>query len=255
MTSYGRRREYLKGPSPYRKGLALKRSKTNRLQQFANRRQTARFYAPHGEDQPTSAPELKYKDSFLTFDEVVPSGQVKAFFQPVEEGTGPSQRTGNVILIESIQIRGYVTFSPQNNEAQSSVAVAELYIVLDTQFDNDTPDANNIFVLTAGLSLPNLQNSNRFRIIHRETLALKSCSGGPFWNPSAERMEAWWGNDIQMVDYFKKINIKINYGPINDDLEPSVRRNHILAIFYSNAFEEGVTDFAAITRIRYIDDK
>lgn len=112
----------------------------------------------------------------------------------VAQGDGPSQRTGNSILLRSIYIRGQIEI----NSAVSSNTRFTLAIVRDMQQISDTsPSASDIFEdPTDSESMIKRDTAGRFKVIYRKT---------SFLAPVAS------GKNVQMIKIYKGMREHLRY--------------------------------------------
>lgn len=150
-----RRRQYRKGSGRIAKAAPIILSRMSRR---ANR---AKFRA--------IPPEVKFFDTQLDFAfdttlEVPATGQLAL----IPQGDTQSTRDGRLARITSLQIRGFA-YGPSTG---GLTPLCYFWIVQDTQANGAAAAASDVFTTTfASTAMINLNNSGRFRILHKETIA------------------------------------------------------------------------------------
>lgn len=125
--------------------------------------------------------ELKYFDTVMTGDldatgEILTNGGED--FIKVPQGTAQKQRIGNKAWITSLYFNGRATFESTTASAAGQSAIATIYIVLDTSCNKTSMTVLDVFT-SASLfkTLHNLDNSSRFRILHKVTIPFAAQMG------------------------------------------------------------------------------
>lgn len=115
--------------------------------------------------------EVKFFDTAVsfTFDstaEVPATGQ----WSLIPQGDTQSTRDGRLAIIKSVQFRGYVT-----GPTTASLTLSPLmyvWVILDKQANGAAAAVTDVFTSTSAASmLLNLNNSGRFRILHKEVIS------------------------------------------------------------------------------------
>lgn len=191
---------------------------------------------------PPSGNETKFFDTALSFlfdatGEVPATGQLNLIPQGVTEST----RVGRLCCLKSIQIRGIAQWSPAAGTTASSTQY--LYLVLDTQTNGaaaaitDVLTSNNMAV-----ALINLNNSQRFRILKRFVIPMTSQAG----------VSGAFGNVVVPIDYFKKLDIALDFSSTTGAIT-EIRSNNLFLLAGSDTLADDVGGFAGTCRVRFAD--
>lgn len=169
------------------------------------------------------------------------------------QGTGPSQRDGKKILIESILISGVVILPDLNSQAAAfNIPSIYIAIVMDTQSNAASMTSELAFVnasgniLSAANPLKNLLRSTRFQTIKVWSITPQQPS---FASDELNNLEIM-GQTIPF-EFFKKVSIPVNFNGAGTDASiANVSDNSLHVIAFSN-----VANYATITysaRIRFV---
>lgn len=188
---------------------------------------------------PGGGSENKFFDTSLSFNfdataEVPATGQLTLIPQGVTEST----RVGRKCTIKSIQIRGAAIFGGTND----SEDIAYLYVVLDKQCNGAAAAITD--VLTSNnmrTGLINMANSERFVILKRFVLPLKSGAG----------VATAFGNCSAPIEWFHRCNIPIEYSSTTGAIT-EIRSNNIFLL--AGGIRDDVTSFLGTCRLRFSDD-
>jgi hypothetical protein len=193
--------------------------------------------------------ELKSYDKVRV--DYVPNSYITGVFhQPITamtQGTADNQRIGNSITIKSFQIVGS-WFVDCNTISFKTIGAIHLrwFLLLDTQANGLIPNLNEVFDNTANFNeaaMPNVANSDRFRILRDERMAIMPNA----WNADTNL----WNYPIGRIDYFRKMNIKIDFnGPFGD--QSQIVSNNLLFCAVQNQGQYSM-QMNFMTRIRYSD--
>lgn len=193
--------------------------------------------------------ELKFYDKQRV--DYVPNSYITGVYhQPITamtQGTGDSQRLGNSITIKSFQIIGSWFVDPTTVSFDTTGTIQlRWFLLLDTQANGLIPNLNEVFDNVANFTqaaIPNVANSDRFRILRDERL----CISPTAWNGAIDR----WNWPHGRIDYFRKMNIKIDFnGPFGD--QSQIVSNNLLFCAVQNQGQYSM-QMNFITRIRYED--
>lgn len=143
--------------------------------------------------------ELKFFDTYLENESLLNgswAGGSLLRLSSVGEGTGNSERNGNVFSIESVVVRGRLDLasyaSPTDIEAFKTVH-CKVALVLDTQTNLQGLNGTDIFEDTQDGREYGFRNplfTKRFRILASKTLKLNDCCGVP----------TVWGNTVGLIE-------------------------------------------------------
>ncbi len=195
-----------------------------------------RFTGPSG--------EMKFKDTVLN-DAVVAEALQPFQLLTIPEGNGESERIGRKITIKKVHIRGVFTLAPQTSISLTATQITAM-VVQDTQTNGIIIDALDLLEVNTFDSFRNLAESQRFKILYRETFILKAHSGGlndaPVWNS---------GEDVVGVNINLNVNIPIEYNnDLTDGTITTIRSNNIYFVTLSNS---GIAASEIRARVRYTD--
>lgn len=185
------------------------------------------------------APEIKYADVALTASNIPTTGAV-VHITAIAQGDTQSTRTGNTVNVTSLSFRG--SFAGATDV--SIVSYMRILIVVDKQQVADTSPAAGDIITSANPvnALPNLENLERFRILHasgvydlRRMQLDTDLSNAP--TQSAYFDYSWTGN------------IKVSYnGTATSDIE----KNGIYFVILSDV-AAATSDFGGSCRVAYTD--
>lgn len=200
---------------------------------YANRRSVANYSA--------NLPEKKFFDTTLGFN-IDTTGEVPATGQLalIPQGDTESTRDGRKAVIESIQIRAKLLYSP--GAAATASVLACMWLVLDTQCNGAAAAWDDVFAgtgLDAMQVMLNLNNSGRFRILKHWTYK---------FNPAAGVTTAF-NTDIKPLEWFKKCNIPMDWSNTDGALT-GIRSNNIFLLAGSVGGDDLVS-VAGTCRLRF----
>lgn len=190
---------------------------------------------------PPKGREYKFFDTTNSFQFDI-TGEVPATGQLIliPQGTTESTRIGGQCCIKSIQIKGNMTFVPGGDTVGSNTAY--MWLVLDKQCNGAAAAFTD--VLTSAnphQALINLNNSDRFVILKKWVWNFVSQAG----------VQAAFSGQLKPMDFYKKVNIPIEYSSTTGAIT-EIRSNNIFLLAASRGADDLVT-FAGITRVRYDD--
>lgn len=215
----------------------------------------------------SSSVEKKFLDTYSNGDytTIVPTG-IQGFFNTtptaipinqVPQGTGPSQRIGLQVVVESIQIRANLIIGVQA-PAQVWGAVVQMYVVLDTQANGVIPSPADIwqpYLGTGGTgttilntSHMNITNSGRFRILMKKQYEFQP---KVYYNGT----NLGRANQVILIDEFMKCKIPIRFSTTNTTGATSgITDNNIWVFLVCDYDSGGLIQFSdPVSRIRYTD--
>lgn len=149
--------------------------------------------------------EVKFFDTAVSFTadstlEVPATGQ----WALIPQGDTQSTRDGRLARLKSIQFRGIIT-GPTTASSTNLDFVFYMWVILDRQANGAAAAVTDVFTNTLGASaLINLNNSKRFRILHKEVIA-PNTAGWTMNNTSAANVLAW------PVEFFLPVNILMDW--------------------------------------------
>lgn len=185
--------------------------------------------------------EKKFFDTTLNFSfdatgEVPATGQLTL----IPQGDTESTRDGRKAVIESVQIRANLTFTPGAGATAS--CVTNMWLVLDTQCNGAAAAWDDVFsgtgVSGTGVML-NLNNSGRFRILKHWTWN---------WNPGSGATTAF--NTVsKQLEFYKKCNIPVDWSSTTGALTEIRSNNLFLLAGSSNA--DDLVSLGGTCRLRF----
>ena len=162
---------------------------------------------------------------------------------PVPIGDGPSGRIGRQITITSIQ----AMYQLDVHHTESNTVYMRLMFVLDKQCNGAAPAYLDIMNVNSALAYRNLDNSDRFVVLHDKFLrftpsTLSAAGSMRFQGPKFQQM-------------YRKCNIPIIFdNSATSGALTTIRSNNIVMIGYLYGASTNLNDFKGIVRIRYRDD-
>ena len=191
------------------------------------------------------APELKFFDTDVNFTvdatpEVPATGQLCLIPQGVTEST----RVGRKCCIKSIQINGLLQQTPA--AATSSASLISIVMVQDTQANGAAAapaDVYDIGGTVLPVSVRNIENSSRFKILKRWDVVLSSSAG----------VSAAYNNVLRKWDFYTKCTIPLEFSSTTGAIG-ELKTNNVFLLAGSNgvAADDTVTVLAKC-RLRYSD--
>lgn len=187
-------------------------------------------------------PEKKFFDTALSFNfdstgEVPATGQLAL----IPQGDTESTRDGRKAMIESIQIRGELIFTPGAAASAAAADVTHLYLVLDTQCNGAAAQATDVFTgNNFATAMLNLNNSGRFRILKHWVHT---------WAPGAGVTGAYI-NCAKQLEYYKKCKIDMDWSSTTGALT-EIRSNNIFLLAGSGLGTDDTVSFTGTCRLRF----
>jgi len=185
------------------------------------------------------SPELKYFDTSLAFDfdntlEVPATGQLCL----IPQGDTESTRDGRLAVIKSIQISGYATCSPGATTNMANYAC--LWLVLDTQANGAAAAATDVMTTaTTTLSMVNLNNSMRFKILKKWRIPFNGTAG----------IQGAICSQIRSIDFYSRCNIPIDWSSTTGAIT-EIRSNNLF-LLAGSAAQDDIVSFVGICRLRF----
>lgn len=129
----------------------------------------------------------------------------------IEQGDGPSQREGRKATIQSVELRGSVTFNTGTTAAALENGCVRVLLVRDKQTNAAQLNAEDVLLDPAAASLDawalrNLESGSRFEILADRVLVAQPKSVG---QTAAGTYAS--GNVIVPFHFYKKLNFVTNY--------------------------------------------
>lgn len=225
MSESGAKRRQLTGPMSYKRALA----------RSAALRYPGRYTSGGGV-------ELKFFDTALSFT-IDATGEVPATGQLVliPQNTTESGRIGRKCVIKSIQLRANVRFAPA--AAATAATTVFIYLVQDTQANGAAAGATDVFESADfPVTLLNLNNSQRFRILKRFKFTLIPTAGATTaYNEVTEHLE-----------YFGRCNIPLEFSAAAGAIT-ELRSNNIFLMAGSDGGSDDTVTVAGNCRVRFSD--
>lgn len=186
-------------------------------------------------------PEKKFFDTALSFSvdatgEVPVTGQLTL----IPQGDTESTRDGRKAVIESIQIRGSMLFTP--GASATAATATNLWLVLDTQCNGAAAAWDDVFsgtAVTGASTLLNLNNSGRFRILKHWSHT---------WNPAAGATAAY-NQSVKTLEYFKRCSIPVDWSSTTGAIT-EIRSNNIFLLAGATNTDDQVA-FTGNARLRF----
>lgn len=188
-------------------------------------------------------PNLKWKDTEFLYTIDTTGEVVNTPILIIPQGSGPSQRVGRKIVVRSISIRGHLRLVP----AAATVGYAGicLFLVLDTQANGTYPNFLDVFTSEqAQAAHPNLENSDRFRILKTWRVALHSSAG----------VSGAYNRATHLVEYYRKCSIPIYYSGQVGTIDEFRSNNIFFAVGSAGSDQDDISNMYLGVRIRYTDD-
>lgn len=185
--------------------------------------------------------ENKFFDTVHNFSidftgEVPATGQLNL----IPQGVTDSTRVGRKCVIKSIQMKGQVRLVPAASATAADMVV--IYVVLDRQANGAAAAVTDVLTGTdVTISMLNLTNSQRFKILKKFTFALVSTAG----------VTTAYNNVVKPLKWFKKCNIPLEFSGATGAIT-ELRSNNIFLLAGSGLLDD-ISSYVGTTRIRYSD--
>lgn len=184
-------------------------------------------------------PELKFFDTALgfTFDrtaEVPASGQLTL----IPQGDTESTRDGRLAYIQSVQLRGNLTYVPA--AGATAATQVTMYLVLDRQANGAAAAVTDVFTSVAvETQLINLNNSGRFRVLKRWDWSFASPAG----------VTTAYNNIVVPFNHYERMNLKVDWSGATGAIT-ELRSNNLFLVAGS-AFDDDTVTFTGVARLRF----
>lgn len=188
-------------------------------------------------------PELKFLDTGVTA-QLIPNAYAipTSTFITIPEGTSDNERVGRKVVIQQIELKGQLTYTP-SAQADGSNHVS-MMIVLDTQCNGTSPPITDIMTNSVpARSYPNLVNQGRFKILKAWEVDFNvTNTESTIFVPSEQ---------TKYIHFKKSVSIPIEYAGALGTLT-NIKSNNLF-IMYGCDGQNNTVRFDGKTRIRYVD--
>lgn len=186
--------------------------------------------------------ELKFFDTALSWN-FSQTGAIPATGQLtlIPQGDTESTREGRQALVEGIEIRAQVSFTP--GALGTAIANAHVFLVLDTQTNGAAASITDIFTTTdMRYALQNLNNSERFTIIKH---------WGFLFEPEAGATTAY-NQSVEQIEYYKEVDVLVNWKGATGALT-ELTTNNLFFVAGCNPSADGLVGWAGVCRLLFAD--
>lgn len=188
------------------------------------------------------ARELKFFDTSLAFT-IDTTGEVPATGQLVliPQGATESSRVGRSCLVTSLYIRGVAIFDPA--AAADAATIGYIYVVVDTQCNGAAAAATDVLdSADFSIAMPNLNNSQRFRILKRITLVMNPGSGAT----------GAYNTVVKPFQCYVKMSLPVEYSSTTGAIG-EIRSNNLFLLAGATQSDDLIS-VTGQARVRYYDD-
>lgn len=197
--------------------------------------------------------ELKVADIAATTYQVNTTGSFTLLAAPVP-GTDFTNRVGRKVELKSVYIRGFVfpeAAASQGVAIDTIMEQARLIVFVDKQPNGAVPVVADLLNTASTASMLNLNNRDRFRIIHDETFEFDPY----YFSNTATQSYVSATNQIKPVKYFKKLNIRTIFNAGTAGTIADINSEALYMFWIGNAAAGTNTDVNATvsTRVRFTD--
>jgi len=234
---------YAAGPmayNPLRRRYGTRKPYTTRRRRYARTGLTRRagFYGRFGTGRGQRAQiEKKFIDTPF-------AGVVDTTLEPlgsitnIPQGATQGQRIGYKCIVKSIQWRANWTL-PAGAASNDKVF---MWIVQDTQTNGAQASTTDIWTNTvASTALRNIQNGDRFKVLHREAIDLNANAG----------VAAAYDGDYQTTEGFLKCNIPLVFSGATGVI--TEQKTNSIGIYLGTSLNDDIIQFNISTRLRFTD--
>lgn len=192
--------------------------------------------------------ELKYLDTTLSiaFPQALTASTTAGTggVNLIPQNSTASGRTGRLVVLKSIQLRGFVQMAASALDDSTCAVMAYLWLVLDTQANGAYPTAANVFTGTVGAScLQNIDNSQRFKVLKKFVFPMIPAAGAA----------TLWNNTMKPVSFYTKCSIPIDIDN-TDGAIGGIRTNNVCMVFGTDGnLATAPCTFSGNCRVRYSD--
>lgn len=241
--AYGVKRKRSVTPGGYVKTYAAKRRQTTSASMYPVRKRPAAY-----QNMRTAGAldvEKKWFDTSRTgLALVAPTGAeggecdppTVACLNAMQQGDGPSNRDGNQVLLESVEVKGNITCAAQADQTGGDRA-PEIFIalVLDKQTNGTQLDSENVYTNPSASAfcatdpLRNLLFRKRFEVLAVERFCM------PVQTLTYDGTNIEQSGTTRSFQFFKKLALKVNFGIGTNAEIANVVDNSIHVIAYCNS--------------------
>jgi len=186
--------------------------------------------------QSTGGKELNFADFSWTANDIPVLGDI-FLLNGLVLGTSASQRIGRRIKIRSIEVRVAVASTGPSDQFR-------MMIVQDRQANAATPAFTDIYDTTAPVTLRNISNKARFKVVHDFGLSFVAGSGLLATSPEGD-------GSIRTFEFYKKVGIPVQYNAGNAGTVGDIQTN---ALYFVTISSSGNCNLGGRCRLRYSDD-
>lgn len=188
--------------------------------------------------------ELKYKDGAFAQAPVAAAGNiVQNSLHLMAQGTTPSERIGNKIVIKQIFLHIEVLLPSTATVAETS-DIVRILVVKDKQCNGAAATVAAVLQGTTLYDFNNMENKGRFKTLAERTYSLKSGGAGNSTATTIVTME-----DIIHDTIAIKCNIPVQYGGAGGAIT-DIKSNNVFLLAISSG---GFANFYGGWRVRYDD--
>lgn len=215
-------------------------------------RQSGYYGRYNGINRQSGFRELKFFDH--PDSRSMPDSWSQTNLNKIPQGVGQSERIGRKVTIKSLYVHWLCTKPSTTDPGLTDDAFA-LVIVLDKQCNGSVPSASSVFSALPGTpgvnQFMNLENSNRFRILHRVNMNLTSMAGANAFAASGTGNHTY--GSVSKIGHIslKNLTIPILFDADESTGEISTIRSNNIIFFYTS--ESGLVDIEFTSRLRYTD--
>jgi len=199
----------------------------------------------HAEFVADLVPEAKVHDVEVTL-QVSPTGSMTvpaaSPLLVIPSGTDDGERTGRMIRIVQIEVRGYTTIHAQAGD-DNLAGMSSLFLVLDKQANGALPAVADVYSSDAVYqAYENQDNEYRFVQVARFDLEYDPTAGvRTAWNPARKRIRAKIPADL-VIDYSGTT------GALTE-----IRSNNLFLVMGEQGLDDADVDIIATFRFHYFD--
>jgi len=156
----------------------------------------------------------------------------------IPQGATQGQRIGYKCIVKSIQWRANWTL-PAGASSNDKIF---LWIVQDTQTNGAQASTTDVWTNTvASTALRNIQNGDRFKCLHRESIDLNANAG----------VAAAFDGDYQTTEGFMKCNIPLVFSGATGVI--TEQKTNSIGLYLGSSITDDVIQYNISTRLRFTD--
>jgi len=188
--------------------------------------------------------ELKFFDTTTAFaldatGEVPATGQLNLIPQGVTEST----RVGRKCVLKSINIRWQAELVP-GAATQQVASTCMIILVLDKQCNGAAAAIGDVLTGTNIVTAQhNLSNSERFRVLKTWRWTMNIGAG----------VSAAWANVVRQFQYYKKLNIPIEFSSTTGAIT-EIRSNNLFLLAGTGGQSDDAINMSGLVRVRFSDN-